>query len=410
LKDSNWAANKVLKKICDGLAEFEHDNEGSILIISVADAFSLCEEFYQTLRSKLHDSRRYNAAASRKAFKCSTEEPDSAGTKVTKRSRKRERQEHDEPPVVVGLPIALCEIYDTFTSSKGPFARIRQSQNRLKDIEFAVKTLRTTLVDPNFPANDRHAIHEAFTQGWHAVDVLASIAANGVAQGLCLVSSSKCVELCDLLISYCTSAWTKTRTRNSNYAATRKLEGKSPPGHEKANGNAVAGGGASFLQNDAEIQFAATGAWQVSDSESLRERPAQVQARAEQLLRETDLNLDETIWQEVGGDRDSAKSCRGPGTQGLDDASKISTGMPNSHRDPDIWEEAFCPSFDPDADHGVQPGLEAAAAHRAAARDPGPALAPAASRTNNSSSRRQRKRLGHGDRQKPGCRHGKNST
>jgi hypothetical protein len=135
LHDSDWAANELLKTICDGaeavagLAEFERNNSTSILIISVGDAFSLCEEFYQTLRSKLHDSRRYNAAASRKAF--STEEPDSAGTK---RSRKRERQEHDEPTFVVGLPIAVCEMYDKFTAIKGPFAHTCQKQNQLKDI------------------------------------------------------------------------------------------------------------------------------------------------------------------------------------------------------------------------------------------------------------------------------------
>jgi hypothetical protein len=57
--DSYWSANQFLTSICADaeavahLAEFEHNN----VLISVEDAFSLCEELYHALRRKLHFSR-----------------------------------------------------------------------------------------------------------------------------------------------------------------------------------------------------------------------------------------------------------------------------------------------------------------------------------------------------------------
>jgi hypothetical protein len=97
LLDSNWADSAILAKICADAEAVAHLQEFERVLISVDDAISLCEELYWPLRKKLHFSRRYGAARTRRAFH--TAKPDSA---ETKRSAKREprQQEHAEPTFV----------------------------------------------------------------------------------------------------------------------------------------------------------------------------------------------------------------------------------------------------------------------------------------------------------------------
>jgi hypothetical protein len=206
------------------------------VLISVEDATSLCAELYWPLRDKLNSSRRYGAERRNRAYQANF-------------AKKRRSSTPDAEPTFVGrFPIAVTEMIDKFTARTGEFAKIRHQKKKLKKVVLAVTVLRNTLNHPSFPENNRQAIGNAFTSAWREVDALASLAATGVAHGLCLVPKSNCVELCDLLISYCVSAQDRLA------AIPPRKKPNSSPKHETATGNAGVGGGAPLPPESVQVQ------------------------------------------------------------------------------------------------------------------------------------------------------------